>query len=107
MVKTATRSGILQRRFRHLDRGRCADVEPQALVNGAKASALVDRPIPQDVGRERTLGRIPQEPLRQHLDAGKDERRDVAALAAPQPTRAAHMKIAHTLVIAGPGEWNE
>src|SRR3954452_24867556 len=45
-------SDILERRFRHLDRLGRADVEPQALVHRAEATPLLDRPVPQDVGRE-------------------------------------------------------
>src|SRR5438270_7164157 len=86
MVKTAGRaaaeSGILERRFRHRDRTRRADVEPQPLVHGAKAAAFVNRPIPQDVGRERPLGRVAEQALRHHLYAGEDERCDVTLVAA-------------------------
>ena len=40
------------------DRLRVADVEPQALVDRAEAAAFGDRPVPQDVGRERPFGRV-------------------------------------------------
>ena len=82
MVKTAgrsaARSGILECRFGHRNRAGRANVEPQALVDGAKAATFVDRPVPQDVGREWPVGRIAQQALRDHLDAGKHERRDMA-----------------------------
>src|SRR4029079_11300773 len=68
MVKTAGRSGILECRFRHRDRLRGADIEPQALVHGAKRPAFLDCTIPQDVRRKRALGRFAQQPLRDHLD---------------------------------------
>ena len=70
-----------------LDRLGRADVEPQALVNRAEAAAFLDRPVPQDVGRERPFRRIREQPLGDHLDAGEDERRDMAALAAAKPAR--------------------
>jgi hypothetical protein len=50
MVKTAGRtapaSGISEEGFRLADRCRRSDVEPQALVNGAEATAGLDRLVP-------------------------------------------------------------
>ena len=66
---------------------RRADIEPQPLVDGAEATAVLDRAVPQKVGRERPLGRIAQQALGDHLHAGKDERRDMALVAAAQASR--------------------
>src|SRR5690242_10786482 len=108
MVKTAGRSaavsGILQRRLRHWHRLGRYDVDPQALVNGAEAAALLDRSIPQDVGREWPLGRIAKQALRHHLDARIDEGSDVAAVAAAQAARTVHMEVAHPTMIFRPSE---
>src|SRR5512133_3410416 len=100
MVKTAARSaavsGILQRRFRHWDRLGGSDIEPQALVNGAEAAALLDRSIPQDIGREWPLRCIAKQALRNHLDARIDEGSDMAPVAAAQAARTVHMEVAHS-----------
>src|SRR5205807_844314 len=68
MVKTAGRSGILEDRFRQRNRLRGADVEPQTLMHRAERAAFLDRAVPQDIGREWPLRRVPEQPLRGHLD---------------------------------------
>ena len=42
-----------------------ADVEPQALMDGAEAAARGDRAVPEEVGREGPVGQLAREqPLR-------------------------------------------
>src|SRR3546814_9413677 len=53
-----------------------------------------NRAVPQYVGRERPLGRPFQKAPRDKLHAGEDKGRDAARLAARQPPRRVHVKIA-------------
>ena len=71
------------------DRRRRADVEPQPLMDDAERAPGGDRAIPQQVGRERPLGRIGEQPARDDLDAGEHERRDPRR---PPPRRAARRR---------------
>src|SRR4051812_20371092 len=103
MVKTAGQSavasGILERRFRHRDRLRGADIEPQALVDGAERAAVLDRAVPQEVRRKWAVRRVAQQPLRNHLDASEDERGDTASFAPTNAPGAVHMEVAHSAMI--------
>src|SRR5687768_6846536 len=80
-------------------RTRRADVEPQALMDKAVSAAGGNGALPEQHRRERSLGRVDDRALRQHLDPGEDERRHLPGLAAAgDPALRVEMKIALSLM---------
>ena len=76
-------------------------------MDGAEAATVGDRPVPQDVGREGPVRRLPQQPLGDELDAGEDIRRDPRPATPAQAPEAVHVEVAEPAVVAGAGLGHE
>src|SRR3546814_920497 len=69
-------SAMRNHRFGLRAGARRADIEPQALMRDSVAAARLDRPVPQQVHRERAFGRIVEQAFRHQLHPGEDEGRN-------------------------------
>src|SRR5437868_11935341 len=95
-------SSRLEQSLGHCDIFGLPDVEPQPLMDRAEAAPRLDRPGPEQVGREGSVRMLAlEQALRDHLDAAVDEGRHAMGLAALQGAGGAHVEIAAAAVAIG------